>query len=228
MLRQLRHLVKAIRQRGVLFLVSYFRESFLFDLRHGTKTSARVPKDEQTIEGDGVEQNNGLLYVASFTSVTVKSVGLARQLLGPELFRKSQFVDLGCGKGKALLVNALNYGELQEHVSIGIEYDPTLAEMAKANIIKCGLTPDSISIITDSAINVRKYVSAETLIVYLFNSFQDETLRTVLGELSHVPHVLIYVDPAQRDMLQDFDYELRHDVVGPYGTNTWLVASHQI
>ena len=73
-----------------------------------------MTKDNQTISSTEAEQENGLLYVASFTSVTRDTVMLAKRILGDDRFRKSQFVDLGCGKGKALLVHAVHFGKDQD------------------------------------------------------------------------------------------------------------------
>lgn len=217
---------KVVRQRGPGFFWTYFRESMLFDLHHGTRTSARVPKDEQSIESGVCEQKEGLLYVASFTSVTRDSVSIARAYLGESRFAGSQFVDLGCGKGKALLVHALNDGRAQAHVPVGIEYDPRLVEQALGNAAKCGFTENTMKVVADSATNVMSYVSAPVLVVYLYNSFRGETLRKVLKELAAVPHVLIYVDPAEREMLDRFDYTVIHDQRGRYNADTWLVAAH--
>jgi hypothetical protein len=217
----------AIRKRGIGFLVVYFRESIWFDLRRGTRTSSRVPKSDQTF-ADGAEKDDGLLYVASFTSVTMRSVAVARQLLGNDRYRVSQFCDLGCGKGKALLVHALHNRPLQQRPAIGIEYDPELAQLARENLARCSIPEHVVSVITDSATNLRHHVTAETLIVYIYNSFQGETLRAVLSELGHFPHVLIYVDPSERAMLSEFDYVIHEDIAGKYNADTWLVAAKGI
>lgn len=218
--------LKVVRQRGLKFLLVYFRESVLFDLRHGTSTSARVPKTEQnTTANAAVDKEDGLLYVASFTSVTLRSVDVAIRLLGRERFSDSQFFDLGCGKGKALLVHALRKDIRQNHPSIGIEYDPALAEIARDNLRKCDIPTNKVTVATDSATNFTNYVSAETLVVYIYNSFQGATLRKVLTELAPFPHVLIYVDPAEREVLPQFGYVIHEDVKGSYNADTWLVAA---
>ena len=64
-----------------------------------------------------------------------------------------------------------------------------------------------------------------TISVYLYNSFQGETLRSVLDVLRDIPHVLIYVDPAEREVLSEYDYQFHYDAKGRYNADTWLVAS---
>ena len=225
MIKKALYAVRVVSQRGVRFLFHYFFESYLFDLKHGTKTSSRVTKDEQNICSTKSEQENGLLYVASFTSVTRDTVSLAKTILGNERFGRSQFVDLGCGKGKALLVHALYFGKVHNEPGVGIEYDADLAITARDNVKKCGIQEDRVKVVTDSAVNLKQHVSSKELVVYLYNSFQGETLKNVLTVLSTVPHILIYVDPAERVVLPEYGYTVHYEQIGKYHADTWLVAS---
>ncbi len=225
MIKKILYVVRVVSQRGIGFLFRYFFESYLFDIKHGTKTSSRVTKDEQSISSTETEQENGLLYVASFTSVTRDTVSLAKRILGDDRFRKSQFVDLGCGKGKALLVHAVYFGKDQDEPGVGIEYDADLAITARDNVKKCGIREDRVKVVADSAVNLKQYVSSKELVVYLYNSFQGETLKNVLTELSTIPHVLIYVDPAERFLLDEYGYSVNYEQTGKYHADTWLVAS---
>ena len=224
-MNKLFYAITMLRKRGVGFLWTYFKESIWFDLRYGTRTFARVPKDEQLIAGNATEADEGLLYVASFTSVTRKTVSNARDILGEKRFSQAQFFDLGCGKGKALLVFAKLFGKGQMHQAVGIEYDPDLAALAQRNILKCGFAKDRVRVVTDSAVNLRSYADADNLVVYLYNSFQGETLKSVLDVLREVPHVLIYVDPAEKHRLADYGYKIHEENNGRYNADTWLVAS---
>ena len=224
-MNKLFYAITMLRKRGVGFLWTYFKESIWFDLRYGTRTFARVPKDEQLIAGNATEADEGLLYVASFTSVTRKTVSNARDILGEKRFSQAQFFDLGCGKGKALLVFAKLFGKGQMHQAVGIEYDPDLAALAQRNILKCGFAKDRVRVVTDSAVNLRSYADADNLVVYLYNSFQGETLKSVLDVLREVPHVLIYVDPAEKHRLADYGYKIHEENNGRYNADTWLDAS---
>ncbi len=225
--RKLSYILQVMRQRGLTFFWIYFKESVLFDIRNGTQTSSRVPKNEQQISSGKVEQDDGLLYVASFTSVTRDTTQIARDLLGAERFRTAQFFDLGCGKGKALFVYAQTYSGKYLYPAIGIEYDAGLADLANANLSKMGLG-DAIRIVADSATNLKSYLNSDCAIIYLYNSFQGETLRTVLEVLRPIPHVLIYVDPAEKDVLGEFGYQIKTSRRGRYNADTWLVATSSI
>ncbi|MEL7185897.1 MAG: class I SAM-dependent methyltransferase [Pseudomonadota bacterium] len=221
--------ITAIRRRGIAFLWTYFIESIWFDWKNKTNTSVRVPKSDQVVEGSGSEQDDGLLYVASFTSVVKNSVQAAKTYIGSSTFERTQFVDLGCGKGKTLLQFALHERAGNSHPAIGIEYDGALADIARQNVRKCKLE-DSVVIHTASALDVCDFLASGTVLFYLYNSFQGETLRQFLSAVEHLPHCLIYVDPVEkRTVVDDFGYVPVKDVVGKYHANTWmLLASKQM
>lgn len=213
-----------LRRRGVRFIWTYFTQSLWFDIKHHTNTSFRVPKDQQLLPLASNDSVNGLLYVASFTSVIQTTIRLALNILGSERLSSTQFLDLGCGKGKAVLLCALEYQKLISTPILGIEYDPSLVDIALSNVSQVFPDNPPISIVNDSAVNLAMYLSSPTLVVYLYNSFQGKTLQQVLQVLADIPHILIYVDPAERHILPDFGYHIEHEHVGRYNANTWLIA----
>lgn len=220
------YILKALMRRGPSFLLLYLRESLAFDIANGTNTHLRVPKAQQA--GVASDYQDGLLYVASLTSVIRKSLTATLNLLGKRQFDEAQFFDLGCGKGKALLVYAMEYGQSAHHPAIGIEYDPSLCEIAVKNIRKLGAVRDRAIVHCDSALNIEQYINSKFLIVYLYNSFQGETLRSVLRTIAKYPHVLIYVDPVEKDILADYGYKVHVAHQGDHNASTWLVALNQV
>ncbi|MFK7848605.1 MAG: hypothetical protein AB8G77_25180 [Rhodothermales bacterium] len=220
------YIVKAIHQRGVGFLFDYFKECILFDLRRGTSTSSRVPKVEQPLNNENSDVQDGLLYVASFTSVTRNSVKTVFDYWGSENFFNAQYMDLGCGKGKTLIIFEEKYKNKLAHKPIGIEYDENLSELGKRNLEKSFKEPKS-EIYCDSAINLKKYARSDHLLIYLYNSFQGETLQRTLDELSEYKHIVIYVDPVEAKSFQDRGYGLIHSQVGKYNADTWSVFEYE-
>ena len=223
-MKSLFYLFFIIKKRGLGFIWIYFKESIWFDLINGTSTSSRVTKDRQNISINFNQYQDGLLYVASFTSVVRITVAIAHGILGPNRLRQSQFVDLGCGKGKALLVYLRYFGSSTIKPAMGIEYDSILADQARANSKKISSASDGIEIITGSATNIRTYLHSKYAVVYLYNSFQGKTLHATLLALQGLPHVLIYVDPVERRVLLDFGYVIEAERIGRYNANTWIVA----
>lgn len=223
-MKKLQYLIKILHERGLVFLWIYFREAIWFDLRNSVSTFARVSKEDQAIDGSSADAQDGLLYVASFSSVICCTVEIAARILGPALFAETQFVDLGSGKGKALLVFAKFFGGRVHAPALGIEYDPVLAELADRNIARCAFARGRVQVHADTAQNALAYVTSPCPVIYLYNSFQGDTLRSVLGVLSSIEHVLIYVDPVEREMLHDFSYTVLAENTGRYNADTWLVA----
>ena len=222
---KIRHAFEVLQIRGFRFFWIYFVESVWFDLRNFTSTSSRVPKEQQRLESNEQDKDNGLLYVASFTSVTRDTLKVAKRILGEKRFHNSQFLDLGCGKGKALFIYALDNLGRQRYPAVGIEYDPNLTLIAKSNVEKLKLHKGQVQIVEDSATNLKAYIQSETAVIYFYNSFQGKTLQTVLQLLSDIPHILIYVDPVEKDVLTVFEYNIIETRQGRYNANTWIVAA---
>lgn len=223
-MKKLSYAIRIMRQRGIGFFWIYFWESIWFDLRHGTSTFARVPKEEQAIDDSSSDAQNGLLYVASFSSVIRRTVEIAATQLGPERFAASQFVDLGSGKGKALLVFAKFFGDKVRAPALGIEYDPVLAALSERNVARCAFARGRVQVHADTAQKGLAHIASDCPVIYLYNSFQGDTLRSVLGVLAGMPHVLIYVDPVENGMLNEFGYVRVTSNSGRYNADTWLVA----
>lgn len=219
----LKFLANAIRSRGFRFLAIYFREAILFDVLHRTNTHSRKPKSDQSLEPDG-DAADGLLYVASFTSVATRSVTAARRLLGDSRIANSQFLDLGCGKGKTLLVYDCLFGDQPAPPAIGIDYDAELVAIAKENLRRRAVGEERVQVYFDSATNLANHVTARYLIVYLYNSFTGATLQAVLASLAQFPHVLIYVDPQEKQVLGDHGYLVHHTHNGRYRADTWMIG----
>lgn len=216
------HILRSLLKRGPRFLLLYFRESLLFDLQNGTNTHLRVPKPE--VDGS-VERQDGVLYVASLTNVVRNTLRIARKHLGEARFNEAQFLDLGCGKGKAVLVYAKEFAPPKGPVALGIEYDQALCAIAWKNLELMPSARIRAKVHCDSALNLDAYVTGGPLIVYLYNSFQGETLRAVLALLAKHEHVLIYVDPAERHVLQAYGYTEISSHEGRYNASTWVVAA---
>jgi hypothetical protein len=220
------YIIRQIAKRSPLFLWDYFRESLLFDLVNRTNTHLRIPKSETNPLLNTSEFDDGLLYVASFTSVVVKTLSVVEEFLGNK-FASAQFIDFGCGKGKALLTYALNYNGKHDYPCIGIEYDDSLCEIAQENLVTLALDSKNTLVVCASAIDFSKYISTQLLIAYIYNSFQGKTFRSTLDELANYPHLLIYVDPAEEDILSEYGYKTLDKKKGKYNADTWLVAANQ-
>lgn len=114
-----------------------------------------------------------------------------------EDFSTFSFIDLGCGKGRVLLV-ASHYGFRK---IMGVEFAAELVKAARQNLRASGI--EGAEVIHEDAANF--CFPDGNLLVYLFNPFSAKVLRPVLHHLAgrngQQRTYLIYVNPLHADLV---------------------------
>jgi SAM-dependent methyltransferase len=89
------------------------------------------------------------------------------------------FVDLGSGKGKALLIAGhLSYGKV-----VGVELDPELAAHAKRNL-EAARSKLRASRVESQVANALEWpIPKQANTIFMFNPFFGETFRSVIGRI---------------------------------------------
>jgi predicted RNA methylase len=161
-----------------------------FDLKYGTDTGGQEPAWRFRISSPSARF--GHHYE---TTDEDEISGILRSLgVNPSEFA---FIDLGCGKGRTLVI-AANLGF--KHV-VGVEYVPELAEVARTNLRKTGKRNASV-ISTDAA----DFQFADNdLVVYLFNPFGREIMLEVTTNLRKSAAKRLYVVYTNPQSGQIFD-----------------------
>lgn len=112
------------------------------------------------------------------------------------------FVDLGCGKGRALLIAA----EMGFASITGVEADGDLARVARANLRGAGVAAEIVE--GDAALYE---ASARRLVVFLYNPFGEDVMRRVRDRLAaacragRVDHAFVVYHNAVQAHLFDND-----------------------
>ena len=141
-----------------------------FDVFYGTDTGGYISG------ADLVSTSQSSLYNTAYYGIAPSSLTHALRSLPLELDRFT-FIDLGCGKGRAVMVAS----ELPFPRLIGVEIAPELCEAARANI---ALKPEWASRITILNHDATTVEYPETpLLVFLFHPFLAPVLRRVLANL---------------------------------------------
>jgi SAM-dependent methyltransferase len=166
-----------------------------FDLVHGTDTGG-------FIYGAGLSTQYGSAYIGS-------SPSSLRQALSelPLHHEDFTFIDLGCGKGRALLVAA----EFPFRRLLGVEIATELCDIARANV---ATNPDwaaRISIVNQHA---KSFTYPDgPLLLYLYNPFFAPALRRALKNLerqlhrSPRPAFILYADnPRFTQVIDSFPF----------------------
>ncbi len=141
-----------------------------FDLQHGTDTGGWLSSGE--LSGNSLSS----LYSTAYYGVPPSTLRQAIRSLpiDPAIFT---FIDLGCGKGRALLVAA----EFAFPRLMGVEIAPELCRVAETNISR---NPDWTSrafILNQDAATVQFPISP--LLIFLYNPFLAPVLRRALANL---------------------------------------------
>jgi predicted RNA methylase len=162
-----------------------------WDSKYGTDTRAGVALDQLTIRHDS--RRYGERYQASDPSVLRDS--LTFMGLDP---RGHRFIDLGCGKGRMLIVAA----ELGFKSCVGVEFADELAATAKRNVAASGFK--TISIVHGDAGSYR--FNDEPFVLYMFNPFSAaimERVRANLLKRRRANYCVIYKNARERALFDE-------------------------
>jgi len=154
---------------------------------------------------------NGAAY-AHATHYEPVPVDAFRALLSrvPEpVVRAATFVDIGSGMGRAVLAAS----ECSFKQVLGVELSPALHAIAQTNLTNArnfSVRCRDIRVCCGDARRAR--FPRGNLVVFLFNPFDDEVLRSVLDRIlasrsEHDEVLLLYHVPVHRDVLIEYDSE---------------------
>jgi SAM-dependent methyltransferase len=163
------------------------RVDVAFDDAHGTDTATATPLWHCRI---GSNAEHGRAY--SSTSERHIRVLLA------DLPRYATFLDLGCGKGRALIVAA----EMGFKTVIGVEFAHELVEVANRNLT---LTRHTLAKVVHADAS-RYEPPAGPLVVYLYNPFDAAIMKPVVEKLkAHQGELwVVYVNPRYADLFDSW------------------------
>jgi SAM-dependent methyltransferase len=107
----------------------------------------------------------------------------------PINFQEFTFVDMGCGKGRALIMAC----EKGFRRVIGVEFSAALVDFAQRNLDTLGFL--HVELVTGDAAEF--IFPDEPLVLFLYNPFGASVLEVVLDHLAERSAYLVYVSPLQ-------------------------------
>jgi len=198
LINQVKNLASSRRQA-----IKLHREKDLeFDIKYGVDTSGIIPQSELGI--DSSNQIFGVRYEP------ISNIDF-RQLLEDFSLRYEEyvFIDLGSGKGRAiLLASSLPFKKI-----IGVEYSDELNSIAKNNIHlysgerKC---MDIELICMDAAKFV--FPKDDSLVLFLYNPFEKPVMERVINNLTASFHehqrriIVLYFNPQCADIWDNISF----------------------
>ncbi len=169
-----------------------------FDRQYGVETSGLLPAEELTSNFGNTD-----LYNAGYFGVAPSAFRQMLERLQPP-FEQYTFVDLGAGKGRAMLIAS----EYPFRAICGVEISPRLHAIALDNIARYSNPRQQCRNITAILGDATQYVfPSGPLLVYMWNPFEGPVFTTVLANLekslAREPRdiLVLYVQPNQEELL---------------------------
>jgi SAM-dependent methyltransferase len=180
-----------------------------FDARHGTDTAGSVEPGDLGI-GDTDTSKLAIRYLPSPLRVT--SWMLDRIGIDP---RECSFVDLGCGKGRVLLVAA----QRPFRKIVGVEISTDLAAIASRNVDRFRPPSELVPSITVENTDVRKFAMPPgNLLIHMYHPFDPVISAAVFARLAAIPD-----QPPRRIIVAYLTYTQSVPVVAEmFATFPWL------
>jgi SAM-dependent methyltransferase len=176
-----------------------------FDIDHDTDTSGYVSR--HACVPDRILAKKLVAYEAVQPSIVRQAL---RTLPHPSRLKEYCFIDIGCGKGRALIVAS----EFPFCKVVGIEISSRLAGIARKNSVticrKFPLRP-KIDVVVGNAIDVP--LANRKIVMFLYNPFHAELMAQLLGRIESglkgpIEHMfIVYHNPVAAHVF-DFSTEL--------------------
>jgi SAM-dependent methyltransferase len=175
-----------------------------FDAKYGVETSGLIPGRRLAV-GHPHDRHNTAYYGVA-PSLFRELCRHWQQTKPPFPIQQYSFVDLGAGKGRALmLASELRFGEV-----IGVELNPRMAGRARRNLTVWADTGRARCPVRVETRDATEFVlPANPCLVYLFNPFAAPVIRRILKriEQSFAPGLvdLLYVNHEFQSVLDGRD-----------------------
>lgn len=197
-----------MKKRGIRLPITYFFENHYFDIKRKIDTHTWLPIEKFDENIKNIE--NGTLYMCSWTSI-IKKATLKMKKLSHFDFNNSDFIDIGCGKGKVLIV----WDEiLKEKIRIfGIDYSEQLVSTCLKNLRNIELRHE-IKVIKNDITEVDFSEFKDNIVIYMYNPFNKIILQILLSKIKDKNICIIYNNPIYNGILISDGFKLAYEQKG--------------
>lgn len=164
--------IKIIRKKGLINFLIFFKENIFFDIINGTKTNFKF---QHTLKN-----NHIIPYQPSFAKSVKDSIKFLKKEKKID-FSKFNFIDVGCGAGKTLIIaRKYKFKNL-----LGIEIEKKLSNIAANNL-------NRYKNITIKNMDILSYnLYKNDTVFYLYNPFSELFLKKFLKKINNLNNIYI-------------------------------------
>jgi SAM-dependent methyltransferase len=143
------------------------RTADIFDLLHGVETEKTVKIYKlDAVSRSYIHSHGYEAYCPNLLADILASIPIRRE--------QYEFVDIGCGKGRALIVA----DEIGFQRGTGVELSPSLCEVAQRNLAKCGIKG---RVICQDALTFA--LPTSPCVIYLYNPFRAPIMNRLVKNI---------------------------------------------
>lgn len=193
--------VRMFKARGIRYPLSYFFQVRWFDIMRHVDTHLWVPREFESLSLPN--SSHGTIYMATQTKDIKKSFIAVHQLLGKE-FESYDFLDLGSGKGKVVLLWHFMCGKKKLKQSIrGIEYSEALVEISRANFESLFKRPAGDVFVCEDVTSFDFSELRDHIIIFLANPFDNLIILKVIEKIKSKKVLVIYSIPTHSKVFKE-------------------------
>ena len=174
-----------------------------FDRRHGVDTSGLLYPESLATGHPNDLYSEG--YYATAPSLFHGALVMWQGTLSGFSVEEYTFVDLGCGKGRVLMMAS----EYAFRAIVGLELSAELAKVARKNLVKWTRTVracSAVSVVEGDMLG--QPLPQGPVVLFLFNSFEREMVARLVASLTEAavtrsaPIDLVYIHPEHDNLLR--------------------------
>jgi SAM-dependent methyltransferase len=196
--------IAMFNQRGFLFTSRMAFQKIHQDF-HEWKFDKKWDVDTREVKFHPHESLNPLhleaeAYQATTPMLFKEIMQATKHILLPETF-----YDIGCGKGRVLFMASL-YGFKR---IVGVEFDPDLAETARANISRFNASQKKTTRFEVHCQDAGAYIFSDVnAVIFLFNPFKEKIMINMLENIRRSASLtneryIIYHNPVLQSLMSD-------------------------
>lgn len=181
----------------------YVARDRYFDQRFGVQTAGCVEVDDMA-DVAKEDRANMVEYRPTPAVDLAMAISNALTLWDAKTVSRATFLDLGCGKGRGLLVA----GQFPFAAAVGVEMCSSIANAAERNLAAARVAPrcDSIQVIHGNALDTS--FPDGPIFLYMFNPFHEPIVQAIENRLSESvrlnprPVIVLYANAQHADLFR--------------------------